>query len=109
MAEPQPPASLIVPALVRQVAAEGGFATILAKGSAFGSAMLLLHRYRATVVAYERLPRMDGAPAWRAAAEGQDAVDAFIARQRRFDPDLWVVELDVAELTRFVPIVSAPD
>ena len=44
MAEPQPPASLLVPAIQRQVQAEGGFATVLAKGSAFGSALLIVTR-----------------------------------------------------------------
>jgi hypothetical protein len=33
--------------------------------------------------------------------EGHEALDHYIARRRRSDPDLWVIELDVAEAERF--------
>ena len=36
-----------------------------------------------------------GARVWVVLAEGEEsAVDAAIARQRGFDPDLWVVEVE---------------
>ncbi|HKL44678.1 MAG TPA: DUF1491 family protein, partial [Roseovarius sp.] len=36
-----------------------------------------------------------GARAWMTLAEGHEAeVDAAITRQRGFDPDLWVVEVE---------------
>ena len=38
---------------------------------------------------------MTGARAWVVLAEGGEAeVDAAIARQRGFDPDLWVIEIE---------------
>ena len=38
---------------------------------------------------------MSGARAWVVLAEGAEAeVDASVARQRRFDPDLWVIEIE---------------
>ncbi|AXQ94438.1 DUF1491 family protein [Cereibacter azotoformans] len=38
---------------------------------------------------------MTGERTWVALAEGSEAdVDASIARQRRFDPDLWVIEIE---------------
>lgn len=109
MSEPVPPASLVIPALVRRVSSAGGFATVLARGSNHGSAMLLVHRNRGLVRAYERVPGPDLVPRWRMAAQGEDAVAAFLARQRRFDADLWVIELDIAELERFVPDISTSD
>ncbi|MCB1400310.1 MAG: DUF1491 family protein [Rhodobacteraceae bacterium] len=41
---------------------------------------------------------MTGARAWVVLAEGAEAeIDAAIARQRSFDPDLWVIEIESRE------------
>ena len=109
MAEPALPASTLVPALVRMVNGAGGFATVVMKGSDYGSALLLLHRDGERLTAYEKMPSLNDAPVWRAAAAGEEAVAAFIARQRRFDPDLWVLELDIADAARFVPGLPGRD
>jgi hypothetical protein len=110
MAEPTPPASLLVPALLRAVHAAGGFATVLAKGHEHGSALVLVHLLNhGESRAYERIAQLSGAPSWRLAAEGADAVDRFCERQRRFDPDLWIVELSVANPERFVPGFPSAD
>lgn len=107
MAGPQPPASLAVSALVRQVQQAGGFATVLHKGSRFGSALLLVVRRAGGPVALERIPDASGDATWRPAARGEPDVAAFLGRQQRFDPDLWVLELDVADPARFVPGMAA--
>jgi hypothetical protein len=100
---PEAPASLVVPALLRRVLAAGGFAVVLHRGHAQGSAMLIVHRAAGGLTTvWERLPNLSGSPEWRQAAEGEEAVESFIARQRRFDPDLWVIELDIREPARFV-------
>lgn len=79
---------------------------MIARGSPFGSALLIIHRWQGQVRAFERMPDLGKGPVWRPAANGEDAVGAFVARQQRFDPELWIVELDVAELQRFVPDIS---
>lgn len=33
--------------------------------------------------------------------EGPEALSQYIARRRRSDPDLWIIELDIAEAERF--------
>lgn len=107
MTEPQPPASLLVPAIVRQVQAAGGFATVLAKGSEYGSALLVVTRDGGKVSVFEKVPNLSGKPDWRMAAQGDSEVSAFVERQRRFDMDLWVLELDIAQPARFVPGLPA--
>ena len=107
MTEPQPPASLLVPAIVRQVQAAGGFATVLAKGSPYGSALLVVTREGASVCAFEKVPNLSGEPDWRLAAQGDSEVSACVERQRRFDMDLWVLELDIAQPARFIPGLPA--
>lgn len=100
---PALPASLMVPALVRQAFAVGGIATVLAKGHEGGSALLLVHRMvNGDSRAYERVPDWRGGMAWRLAAEGEAEVHRFCARARAFDPDLWIVELAVPDPARFV-------
>lgn len=89
--------------------AAGGFATVLAKGSQYGSALMVVTRDGGRVSAFEKVPNLSGAPDWRLAAEGESEVSAFIERQRRFDMDLWVLELDVALPARFVPGLPASD
>ncbi|HWV11973.1 MAG TPA: DUF1491 family protein, partial [Sphingobium sp.] len=36
-----------------------------------------------------------------AAEEGTDSLNQYLARRRRSDPDLWVIELDIADAERF--------
>lgn len=104
-AEARLPAATIVSALVRQVHAAGGFATVLGRGGPYGSAMIIVHRTTSApyVTAYERLPDIRNRNIWHAAAAGEEAVESWLGRQRRFDPDLWIVELDIANPARFVP------
>lgn len=49
-----------------------------------------------TACAYQRsFDLMSGARAWVTLAKGDEReVDAAIARQRQFDPDLWVIEVE---------------
>jgi len=88
------------------VQAAGGFATVLARGTQWGGALILVHRAKGQVAAYEKPPSLDGAERWVRVVEGEDAVAAFVAAQRKFDSDLWVLELDIADPARFVPGMS---
>jgi hypothetical protein len=107
--EPDLPASLRVPALVRQAEADGGTAVLLHRGGAGTHAFLVVRRGRAVPVAvFERLPAVSGDPAWHCAATGEAAVDQFVARQLRFDPDMWVIELAGVDPARFIPGFPAP-
>jgi hypothetical protein len=101
------PAKLEITGLARRIEAEGGFATIVRRGDPDAGALLLLVSSRGRHVAcLERALTMAGAYEWRATgpadlAESRE-VAAFLAKRAQFDPDLWAMELDIADAERFV-------
>jgi len=92
--------------LLRRVQAQGDFATVIHRGDAVSGSVALIHRARdGSCTAYARSLGPGGAYVWRpAAVDGitTDAVDKWVERQRRFDRDLWVIELDTPDLARFI-------
>ncbi|WP_363130230.1 DUF1491 family protein [Sphingomonas sp.] len=94
----------LVNALVRRAGREGGCATILAKGDATAGAILVIAQHRGeNARAYERGIGPRGETALIAAGpEGDDKVNDYWMRRRKSDPDLWVVEVDIAQAERFV-------
>lgn len=98
--------SVLVSALRRKAEGEGGFAAILAKGDeTAGAVLVILTEKGANPRAYERLLQPDGRYSWGPSAaqlsENAAEVPEFVARRRRFDPDLWVIELDIPSAERF--------
>jgi hypothetical protein len=72
-------------------------AFVTAKGDATAGAVLVkLNTLDGKAAVYQRsFDLMTGARAWMVLAEGEEAaVDASVARQRGFDPDLWVIEVE---------------
>lgn len=104
--EPRIASSLLVGALSRMAEAEGGFAAVLAKGDAEAGALLLVLTQRGERVAVmERILRADGRYGWESvgkmgAANAEEA-EKFLSRRRNFDPDLWILELDIPSAERF--------
>ncbi|WP_432653729.1 DUF1491 family protein [Sphingosinicella terrae] len=95
--------SMLVGALLRRAQAEGGFGTVLAKGDPTAGAIgvVLLERGEKPSF-FERLLQPDGTYSWQRSTGTDEAeVAAAIERRRRFDPDLWIVELDIASAERF--------
>jgi hypothetical protein len=64
-----------------------------------GAVLVKLNTLDGQAVAYQRaFDLMSGARAWVVLTEGAEAdVDAAIARQRGFDADLWVIEMEDRE------------
>jgi len=95
---PRPTSKLLVSALIRRIEAEGGHATVLARGEPDAGAMLLVLADRGrTEQIVERTFGPDGyrlAPTGPASFEEPGALSDYVARRRRVDPDLWVVEID---------------
>jgi len=101
------PTHIEVNALLRRVAAAGGFATVLAKGERDAGTVLVvvLGRDRDSR-AFERMPQPGSTRAW-SVSRAQDPADpgafeAYLDRRRTQDPDLWIVELDVRDGERFI-------
>jgi len=96
-------AGMLVSALIRRIEAEGGNAMVLAKGDATAGAILIQLANRGEAGALiERTLGPEGY-AWRATGPADPAERSdYIARRRRNDPDLWVVELDSAQAEAIV-------
>ncbi|MGV3457141.1 DUF1491 family protein [Sphingomonas sp.] len=103
---PRLASGLVVNALVRRVNAEGGSAMVLAKGHAEAGAILILALERGeNPRLFERGIGPDGQsallPSGPSTFEDSGAVADYWQRRRSRDPDLWVVELDIAAAERF--------
>ena len=101
--EPRIVSSILVSALLRRAEAEGGFGVVLAKGDpTAGSVAVLLTERGVNPRLFERLLQADGRYAWQESTLGAEGnLDSLIERRRRFDPDLWLIELDIASTERF--------
>ncbi len=101
------PAYLEISGMVRAVQAAGGFAAVLAKGERDAGTLLVICTHNgADMRAWERMPRADGTRGW-SIAKRQDSADPaaftqYCDRRRQQDPDLWIVELDIANAERFI-------
>lgn len=107
-------ASVLASALIRKAEGEGGFGAVLAKGDATaGSILVILLERGGNPRLLERLLQPDGRYAWQEGGnqhiENSREVPEFIARRRRFDPDLWVIELDIPSAERFAAEMNALD
>jgi hypothetical protein len=110
MTEPRLSPSVLAGALMRKVQGEGGFAAVLAKGDpTSGAILLILSEKGANPRVLERLLQADGSYSWAQPIENPDEVPAFVARRRRFDPDLWLIELDVPSVERFTAEMTGFD
>jgi hypothetical protein len=107
------PASLEAGSLVRRAEADGDFATILRKGDPDRGALLLIVTSRGRHVAcLERVLSLDtGNYDWRQAGPpeeaGSEEIRDFLAKRTRFDEDLWLIELDIAQPERFIAETTA--
>ena len=97
-------ASVEASALMRRATAEGGFATIIAKGDAERGSLLLIVTERGRQVALlERMLNAGGAYEWQESGpKAESPASEWLAQRRRNDPDLWLIELDVPDAERFI-------
>ena len=106
------PTHLEVSALIRQVQAEGGFATVIKKGERdAGTLLVVLTENGVNSRIYERMPQLDGTRAWHCAkaqtTENSADFDQYLSRRGNQDPDTWIVELDIAHGERFIGLPAS--
>jgi len=100
------PSGLLVSALLRRVNDAGGIGMVLAKGDAQAGGILVIVQERDGIPRFlERGLGPDGAVALietgpRDSPDPQQSAD-YWQRRRARDPDLWVIELDIAAAERF--------
>ena len=105
---------LFVSALVRRVLAAGGFAAVEHKGAAEAGAVFIRQRFRDGLeTLYGPAPQSlfgegDQDRRFEIRAERCQAreCEAIIAREVRFDPDLWLVELEADDVTGLITIAT---
>jgi hypothetical protein len=101
------PAHLEIAGLIRLAQAGGGFASVLHKGERdAGAIVLILTERGVNPRLFERMPSADGDRIWqRRAIEHIDkskVLDQYLDRRTAQDPDLWIVELDIANGERLI-------
>ena len=107
MNEGRLPAKLEASSLVRRAEVEGGFAMILARGDPDRGSLILLFAERGVHVAcLERGLDASGAYNWRKTGPEAGATAAELRdwsqKRRSFDPDSWLIELDIPRSERFI-------
>lgn len=99
------PARLLVTALLRRVNDAGGMAMVRARGDADDGAILMIIAEKGEHGrAFERGMRERGDPPLVQVGPSQPdaaALADYWHRRRAADPDLWVIELDIAHAERF--------
>ena len=105
------PAHLEVAGLLRTVSQAGGFAAVLEKGERDAGTILVVcvekGRNRRL---FERMPSVEGPRKWtEIRAEDVDIdveFDSYLNRRKSQDPELWIIELDIANGERFIGLTS---
>ncbi len=107
---------LWVSALVRRIFSDGGFAAMRRRGAREAGAIFVVLRTRLGVwELYGPAPQTsydDARPSERQfvhmlTASDEDELEKRLAREMRFDPDVWVVEVEIAaEISAYLALAD---
>jgi hypothetical protein len=102
MTDPRIKAGIWVSMALRMGNADGRFGAVLRKGDADAGGVLVVLRRDKEVSVLSQVRSGEGDLAWMRATGpapvDQETADAYIARQVKFDPDLWVIEFEAPDL-----------
>ena len=111
MTVPRLKAGIYVRALIRRVEVAGAQAFVVRKGSEeAGAVFLKLNRLDGTCTVLSQARRGEGELVWVKPlddAASEEAARTYFEKQIKFDPDLWIVEIEDREGRSFVdePVV----
>lgn len=97
----------LVDLLIRRTQSAGGFATVLASGDDQSGTILIQCRdHKGLGPLLERRFSADGHYIWEdiGSPATKDGVESavYYNRRQKSDPDLWIIELDIADAPRLV-------
>lgn len=107
MIEPRLSSEMTVQSLLRKVNQEGGFAMVLRKGDQIAGAILIICLEKGKDPRLlEKMPSLDGPSTWQKIwpqdTDNKQDLDEYLNRRTGFDPDLWLIELDIADAERLI-------
>jgi len=93
--------------MIRRCFVDGLSAVVVRKGDEDrGAVVVKVNRFDAGCTIWTQTRTIDGDPAWMrgtgADPVGEEAADAYVDRQVKRDPDLWVIEVEDRH-ARFAP------
>jgi len=102
MAEARLKAGIWVSMALRRGNAQGRYGAVLRKGDPDAGGVLVVLRGREGLCVLAQIRTAEGVLAWMRGTGGapvdQAAADAYVARQVKFDTDLWVLEFESPDL-----------
>jgi hypothetical protein len=111
MIEPRLSAEMTVQSLLRKVSQEGGFGVVLRKGDRIsGSILILCLEKGRDPRLLERMPSLDGPSTWHVIwpqdTDKKQDLDKYLERRTGFDPDIWLIELDIPDGERLIAEIA---
>ncbi len=101
MSEPRIKAGLWVQAALRLGQADGRYGVVIRKGDADAGGVLVVLRGHSGLMVLTQIRDASGEPAWLRGtgdvAVEEPVADAYIAKQLKYDADLWVIEFDAPD------------
>jgi hypothetical protein len=105
---------IVVSAMIRRVFGLGGFAAVEKKGAEAAGAIFIRQRFRDGLeTLYAPAPQNffgedDGGRKFEARAERAEpeAISEILSRELRFDPDLWLLELEIDDVADLFEVVK---
>ncbi|TCN30788.1 DUF1491 family protein [Sinorhizobium americanum] len=106
---------IFVTSLLRRVFASGGYAAVLRKGAEEAGAIFIRHRNRlGTETLYAPAPQSffededDGIRKFEVRLRDADGenIDGALSSEIRFDPDCWIVEIELDDVGDLLQVVE---